>query len=239
MMRHMSSRADTMNEPRIPLTKGRVFEAAVDLADRSGVRALTMRNVAAELGVEAMSLYYHVANKEALLDGVVDTLVLEIEHELGGFAIEFDDEVGWKSYLRDRILTARRVMLRHPWAPGLIETRVRMTPILLRYMDSLLGILVAGGFSYALGHYAMHALGSRSLGFNQELFVPDDPDAGDDEDAEVMLSDLAPQIPHMVQMIAEIAHDDPDSTLGWCDYQAEFEFALDLILDGLERSLRG
>lgn len=237
-IRHMSPRADTINEPRIPLTEQRVLDAAVELADRSGISAVTMRNVAAELGVEAMSLYYHVANKEALFDGVVDTLILEIEDELGGFGIDIGDGVGWKPYLRERILTARRVMLRHPWAPGLIETRVRMTPTMLRYMDSLLGILVAGGFSYDLGHYAMHALGSRSLGFNQELFVPDDPDAGE-EDAEAVLADLAPQLPHMMQMMAEITHEDPDSTLGWCDYQAEFEFSLDLLLDGLERSQSG
>jgi AcrR family transcriptional regulator len=203
-----------------------------------GIGAVTMRNVAAELGVEAMSLYHHVANKEALLDGVADTLILELEDELGGFEFDIDEQVDWKQLLRERILTARRVMLRHPWAPSLIESRTRMTPTMLRYLDSLLGILVAGGFSYDLGHYAMHALGSRSLGFNQELFVPDDPDAGDQE-AEAMFAELAPQLPHMMQMMAEVAHDDLDSTLGWCDYQAEFEFGLDLVLDGLERSQLG
>ncbi len=227
-----------MSELRIPLTKHRVLDAAVELADRSGIGAVTMRNVAAELGVEAMSLYYHVANKEALLDGVVDTLIRELEDELGGFEIDIDEQAEWKPLLRARILTARKVMLRHPWAPALIETRVRMTPTMLRYLDSLLGILIAGGFSYDLGHYALHALGSRSLGFNQELFVPDDPEAGAAE-SEAMLADLAPQLPHMMQMIAEIAHEDLDSTLGWCDYQAEFEFGLDLLLDGLERSHTG
>ncbi len=227
-----------MSELRIPLTKHRVFDAAVELADRSGIGAVTMRSVAAELGVEAMSLYYHVANKEALLDGVVDTLIRELEDELGGFEFEIDEQAEWKPLLRGRILTAREVMLRHPWAPALIETRVRMTPTMLRYLDSLLGILVAGGFSYDLGHYAMHALGSRSLGFNQELFVPDDPEAGAEE-SEAMLADLAPQLPHMMQMIAEVAHEGGDSTLGWCDYQAEFEFGLDLLLDGLERSHSG
>ena len=234
----MNRRADTMSEPRMPLTKERVLDAAVALADGSGIAAVTMRNVAAALGVEAMSLYYHVANKEALLDGVVDTLLVELEHELGGFDFDLDEPSEWKPLLRDRILTARRVMLRHPWAPALIETRVRMTPTMLRYLDSLLGILVAGGFSYDLGHYAMHTLGSRSLGFNQELFVPDDPEAGAEE-SEAMLAELAPQLPHMMQMIAEVAHEDPDSTLGWCDYQAEFEFGLDLLLGGLERSQRG
>jgi AcrR family transcriptional regulator len=223
-----------MSETRIPLTKDRVLAAAVELADRSGIGAVTMRHVAAELGVEAMSLYYHVANKEALLDGIADALILELEAELDGFGFALEDAAGWKPLLRERILTARRVMLRHPWGPGLIETRTRMTPTMLRYLDSLLGILVAGGFSYDLGHYAMHALGSRSLGFNQELFVPDDPEA-EAEEAEAMLADLAPQLPHMMQMMAEVAHVDPDSTLGWCDYQAEFEFGLDLLLDGLER----
>ena len=234
----MNRRADTMSEPRMPLTKERVLDAAVALADGSGIAAVTMRNVAAELGVEAMSLYYHVANKEALLDGVVDTLLVELEHELGGFDFDLEEPSEWKPLLRDRILTARRVMLRHPWAPALIETRVRMAPTMLRYLDSLLGILIAGGFSYDLGHYAMHALGSRSLGFNQELFAPDDAEAGAEE-SEAMLAELAPQLPHMMQMIAEVSHEDPDSTLGWCDYQAEFEFGLDLLLGGLERSQRG
>jgi hypothetical protein len=104
----------------------------------------------------------------------------------------------------------------------------------MRYFDALLGLLREGGFSYDLAHHAMHALGSRSLGFAQELFEPDDEDDGE-EDATVMLEQMTDQFPYMVAMMIEVAHDDPDSTLGWCDDQTEFEFGLDLILDGLDR----
>jgi len=228
----MVSETDTSAEPRTPLSKDRVLEAAVSLADAQGIDALTMRNLAAELGVEAMSLYYHVANKEALLNGAVDAVIVEIEQELGGFDI-VPGETDWMAALRTRILTARTVMLRHPWAPEVIETRTTMTPDLLRYMDTLLGILIEGGFSNDLGHHAMHALGSRALGFNQELFAPDDP-SEPDEQASAMLQDLAPQLPYIIGMLAEVVHDDPDSTLGWCDDQSEFEFGLDLIINGLE-----
>ncbi len=216
---------------RIPLSRERVLQAAIDLADAEGIEALTMRRLAQELGVEAMSLYYHVANKEALLDGVVDTLILEIEKEMGGFAVAASRE--WIPVLRERILSARTVMLRHPWAPAVIETRTNMPPSLVRYFDSILGILIEGGFSYDIGHHAMHALGSRALGFTQELFVPDDP--AQDDESMAMLEELAPQLPYLVQMMAEVAHDDPDTTLGWCDDQREFEFGLDLLLDGLDR----
>ena len=109
--------------------------------------------------------------------------------------------------------------------------------MVLRYFDALLGLFRRGGFSYDLAHHALHALGSRALGFAQELFEPAGDGTPDEADAE-MLARLADQVPHLVEMMSEISHDDPDSTLGWCDDQAEFEFALDLILDGLER-LRG
>ncbi|MGI9528654.1 MAG: TetR/AcrR family transcriptional regulator C-terminal domain-containing protein [Acidimicrobiia bacterium] len=233
----MVSQTDTSTEPRTPLSKDRVLQAAVALADAQGIEGLTMRNLAAELSVEAMSLYYHVANKEALLNGVVDTVIAEIEQELGGFDIAAG-ETDWMEALRTRILTARTVMLRHPWAPEIIETRTIMTPVLLRYMDTLLGIMVEGGFSNDLGHHALHALGSRALGFNQELFEPDDPSESDEE-AMAMLQDLAPQLPYIIGMMADISHDDPDSTLGWCDDQTEFEFGLDLILNGLEAHRTG
>lgn len=191
-----------------------------------------MRNLAGELGVEAMSLYHHVANKEALLDGVVDSLVGEIEDELGGFDA-IADAGTWREVLRDRILTARRVMLRHRWAPAVIETRTGSTPTTLRYMDTLLGILLQGGFSYDLAHHAMHAIGSRALGFSQELFQPD---SGEDGSSD-MLGEFAIELPNIAGMLSAVAHDDPDSTLGWCDDQTEFEFSIDVLLDGLEKRL--
>ncbi|MDH5420417.1 MAG: TetR/AcrR family transcriptional regulator C-terminal domain-containing protein [Acidimicrobiia bacterium] len=228
----MVTDADAVTTERAPLSKTRVLEAAMNLADRSGIETLTMRNLAQELGVEAMSLYYHVANKEALLDGLVDSLLTEIEQERGDFEVVMD-QGGWLPTMRSLILTARTVMLRHPWAPRVIESRTTMTPTLLRYFNALLGIMIEGGFSNDLGHHAMHALGSRALGFNQELFEPDNTEQGD-EAAEAMMADLASQLPYLMGMLAEVVHDDPDTTLGWCDDQTEFEFGLDLLLTGLE-----
>jgi len=230
----MVTETDTTTQPRIPLTKDRVFSAAIKIADQDGLDALTMRHLAEELGVEAMSLYYHVANKEAVLDGIIDAIMGEIEEAAGGFGPK-DDNLDWKSALRQRILTARSVMLRHKWAPSVFETRTTISPVAMRYFDALLGIVREGGFSYDLAHHGMHALGSRSLGFTQELFEPENPDETDAEEANAMMEQMADQLPYMVGMMMEISHDDPDSTIGWCDDDTEFNFALDLILDGLER----
>jgi AcrR family transcriptional regulator len=221
----------TTDQLRIPLNRRRVLGAAVDLADREGLEALTMRRLAQELGVEAMSLYHHVANKEAILDGVVEVVLGEILETVDRADAPAPQD-DWLTALRTRILAARAVLLRHPWAPQVIETRTTMSPAIVGYFDGLLGILRSGGFSYDLAHHALHALGSRALGFTQELFEPDDPDpsAGD-----AMLEQGADQFPYIVGMLTEIAHDDPDTTLGWCDDQYEFEFGLDLVLDGLER----
>jgi len=212
-------------DARMPLSRERVLRAAVGLADEHGLRALTMRRLAEELGAEAMSLYYHVAKKEDVLDGIVDVVAAEINEAVG----RVEPSPDWKAAVRQRILTARRVFLRHTWAPSLFETRSSTSTEVLRYYDTLVGLMRNGGFSYDLVHHALHALGSRALGFSQEPF---DPSAG--ESAEVPV-DLAWQLPNLVGMLSEIAHDDPGSTLGWCDDQAEFEFGLDLVLDGLDR----
>lgn len=196
-----------------------------------------MRNLAEELGVEAMSLYYHVANKEAVLDGVVVVVISEIAEELNGSAANGDPS-NWKAAIHRRILTARTVMLRHPWAPGVIEDRTSMSPEIVLYFEGLLGTMIEGGFSYDLAHHAMHALGSRALGFTQELFAPDNETANDDT-ADEALAQMAEQLPYMMAMMHEIAHDEPESTLGWCDDDTEFGFGLALILDGLEHLLEG
>lgn len=232
---HMATKSDAPTEARIPLTRDRVLRAAVELADKSGIESVSMRKLGQELGVEAMSLYNHVANKEEILDGIVDVVMSEIEEDLGGFDTS-DREIDWKATVRNRILTAREAMLRHPWMPAVLETRTTPSPTMMRYFDTSLGILRAGGFSYDLGHHALHALGSRGLGFSQELFRPDDENQSEEESA-AMLQQMADQIPHIVGMMTEVTHDDPDSTLGFCDDQTEFEFGLDLILDGLERHL--
>jgi len=230
----MATRTERRSAPRDPLTYERVMLGAVDLADRSGIEAVTMRNLAHELGVEAMSLYYHVANKEAVLDGAVEVILSEIDDSVSRIDPPVAPE-DWKTAIRARILAARAVLMRHRWASGVIETRTTISPTTMRYFDGLLGLFRHGGFTYDLAHHALHTLGSRALGFTQELFEPDGAaDSGGEEIADA-LEEMASQFPHLVGMMAEIAHDDPDSTLGWCDDQTEFEFGLDLILDGLDR----
>src|SRR5918992_6214863 len=191
-----------------------------------------MRSLGRDLGVEAMSLYNHVSNKADLLDGLVEIVTGEV--------VAAVDEIGpptspaeWKAVARQRILTAREVLLRHRWAPGLLESRTGMPPSLLAYYDSLLGLMREAGFSLDLAHHALHALGSRVLGFSQELFVTDDKDV-DADAAAMMFRQMAGRYPHLAELLRIVTHD-PDSTLGGCDDQFEFEFGLDLLLDGLER----
>ena len=127
-----------------------------------------MRKLGQVLGVDAMSLYHHVQNKDDILDGIVDVVVDEIPLEPAG--------TDWKTALRQQVVAARAVMLRHPWAPRVIESRPDPGPATMRYMERILTILHDGGFSLDLTHHTMHVLGSRILGFNQDLY--DDADAG-------------------------------------------------------------
>jgi hypothetical protein len=126
-------------------------------------------------------------------------------------------------------------MLRHKWAPAVIGASESPGPASMRYIDALLGQMRSGGMSYDLAHHGLHLLGSRAFGFTQELFEPE----GDtpDEDAMATLEAMASELPNVVGMMQEIAHDEPEMTIGWCDDQTEFEFALDLMLDGLERMI--
>lgn len=223
---------ETTFQRRVPLSRERVLHGAVEVADAGGIDALTMRNLAQHLGVEAMSLYYHVDNKAALLDGTVEVIIGEIMEAVVGLDSP-EPEDDWKGALRLRILAARDVLLRHKWVPAVIEQRSSMSPAVVFYFEGVLEIMRRGGFSYDLAHHALHALGSRALGFSQELFQPEDASA---EDAsEEMFAAMADQLPYLSGMMVEIVHEGPDSTLGWCDDQTEFEFGLDLMLDGLDR----
>lgn len=216
---------------RTPLTRERVLEAAVALADRDGLGALTMRRLAADLGVEAMSLYHHLPAKQALLDGVVECLLGEVTA-----AVAHEQAGNWRDHLRRQFLTARRVMLRHPWAPGLIASRTSVPPTVFAYYDGIVATLVNAGFTYHLAHRALHAFGSMPLGFAQEVFTP----GGDfePETSEAEMAAMAEALPHITAMVASEIHDAGDPALGWCDSQTEFEFTLDLLLDGLEELRR-
>jgi AcrR family transcriptional regulator len=224
----MTTEVDVGTKARAPLTRDRILATAVALADRGGVESLSMRKVAQELDVVPMALYRHVANKDEMLDGMLDVVVGEIDPPETG--------VDWKTAVRRRILSARRALLRHPWASRVIETRTDPTPAVLEYMDRMIGLFRAGGFSIDLTHHAMHAMGSRMLGFSQELF---------DDTAEVdpvveadMFRAMADRYPYIGELVEIVMHDDASVVGGGCDDQFEFEFALDLMLDGLEQ-MRG
>jgi AcrR family transcriptional regulator len=211
-----------------PLSRERVLATAIALADRDGIEAISMRRLAQELGVDPMSLYNHVRDKDDLLDGVADAIVAEIE-----LPAARDD---WQATLRAMILSARATMLRHPWAARAIESRIQPGPATLRYMDAVFGTLLDGGFSIELGHHALHVLGSRVLGFTQDLWN-DSPDTRADPAAqELMARQLAAAFPRIGELALAASH---EGGLGGCDDDVEFAFGLDLIVDGLERQRRG
>jgi AcrR family transcriptional regulator len=226
----VATNIDERSRTREPLSRERILSTAVAVADKGGAESLSMRRIAQELGVVAMALYKHVANKDELLDGMIDAVIGEIDPPIEG--------ADWKTAMRERILSARRALLRHPWASQVIESRAEPTPTIIGYMDSMMGIFISGGFSVDLMHHAMHVMGSRILGFSQELF--DDTSSMPADEAIAMWAQLADHYPNIAALVGEISggdisHDEGSVVGGGCDDQFEFEFALDLMLDGLER----
>ena len=219
----MSSSVELTNEERrIPLNRARVLQAAVDLADREGIESVSMRRLGQDLGIEAMSLYTHVRGKEDLLDGMVDVVVGEIPIDVDG--------PDWRTTLRRQVLAARGVMLRHRWAARIIETRTTPGPANLGYMEAVTGIVLGGGFTVDLTHHAMHVLGSRVLGFSQDLY--NDSGVPDPEVAAAWATQLASVYPNIGALAMTASH---EGGIGGCDDDYEFAFGLDLILEGLER----
>jgi AcrR family transcriptional regulator len=223
--REMATQTDPGAAPRRPLSRQRVLDAAVALADRGGVGSLSMRKLAQELGVEAMSLYHHVANKDALLDGIVDVVFSEIELPSG--------DVGWKEAMRGRAISAREALRRHPWATGLMESRSTPGAANLRHHDAVLGILRNAGFSVELAAHAYSLLDSYIYGFAlQEASLPFHTS---EEAAQVAQAIMAEFPAHEYPHLTEIAVD--HVLRPGYDYGNEYLFGLDLILDGLERAV--
>ncbi|HEX9635117.1 MAG TPA: TetR/AcrR family transcriptional regulator [Candidatus Limnocylindria bacterium] len=204
------------------MSRERVLEAAIALADEGGIESLTMRRLAQELGVEAMTLYYYVANKDEILGGIVDLVVGEIELPA--------PDAAWKPAIRKTALSAYDVLLRHPWAANLVLSGPTMSQARVRYMNSLLGSLRHGGFSAEETDHAYHALDSHIMGFAlwEVGIMTGLANLGDlvttflqelDIDAYPHLAE------HAQQHLKERSPDDEGS----------FAFGLDLILDGLER----
>lgn len=214
------AKAKKTAKQRPVLRKDRVLRAAVQLADKGGIEALSMRKLAQKLRVEAMSLYNHVANKDEILDGIVDTIVGEITVP--------QTRSHWRKAMRGRAISAHEVLLKHPWATMLIVSRANVGPAMLRYVDSTIGCLVGAGFSYAVADHAWNAIDSYVYGFTlQKLNFPFDPD----EYADVAKASLpmipSDEYPHLHAMSQEVI-------TGKHDGIHNLTFGLDLILDGLE-----
>ena len=206
---------------RAPLSPERVLGAALRMADADGLDALSMRNLAKALKVEAMSLYNHVPSKEKILDGLVELVVGEIdEPELGG---------DWKAAMRKRALSAHTVLMRHPWATMLFVSRLNIGPKMLRYVDRTIGCLREAGFSYATADHAWNALDAYLYGFTlQKLNFPLEP--SEYASAAEQFLPLIPveQFPYLRGMSEEVIG-------GRHDGMHELSLGLELILDGLEK----
>jgi AcrR family transcriptional regulator len=206
------------------LSRERVLAAAVSLVDEAGLGSLTMRELGQRLGVEAMSLYNHVANKDDILDGMVDLVVGEIDLP--------SDTADWKEAMRRRAASAQAVFTRHPWASGLVDSRQSSGPARLRYFDWVVGTLRRAGFSIEMSARAFSILDSYVYGFGrQQLNLSAGSDMSPEEMAEAFShaipADEYPYLREMVDYAITSVHDD----------SADFEFGLSLILDGLERLL--
>ena len=217
----MATDTGSSAERRAPLSRERVLHAAVALADRNGIESLTMRKLGQELGVEAMSLYNHVAGKDDLLDGIVDLVLNDVDVPPGG--------TPWKTAMRHRAISAHAVLLVHPWAAILIMSRFNIGPGMTRYLDATLGRLREGGFTIVGALDAWNTLDSHLYGFTlQELNLPFEVEEASQVSADVLGQLPADQFPHLVEVITQIMQTGRDE---------DFEFGLDLILDGLERRL--
>lgn len=232
-MPHDTDPAQPSSRP--PLTRQRVLEVAVALADAHGIVALSMRKLARELEVEAMSLYHHVSNKEAILDGMIDHVFAQIATSLATPADAADTPSPaarpWQEAMRQRARAVRQVLLAHPWAVGLMDARRTPGPATLAHHDAVLRTLRQAGFSLPLAGRAFAALDSYIYGFIlQEAHLPmHDRQEIAQTAASVMARMEGAHYPYLMEMILGRALR-PDDALG-----DDFDFGLDLILEGLER----
>lgn len=220
----MASRPSTNTRP--PMSRERVLRAAMHLADRDGIGSLTMRNLAREVGVEAMTLYYYVARKDDILEGIADLVANEIELPSGG--------AGWKAAARQRAISAHDVLVRHPWASMVWVSRASLGPGRLRYMDAGLRGFREAGFSRELTEQAFHAVENHILGYTlQEVGYAIDSEGVAEAGASFLGALPVDEYPylaeHVMQHLEGPGHVD----------EGDFEFALDLVLDGVERIRNG
>jgi AcrR family transcriptional regulator len=207
--------------PRAPLTRERILHAAIELADKDGIEALTMRRLGHGLGVEAMSLYNHVEDKEDILDGVAELIAAQFEVPTGN--------PDWKTSMRSCAISVHEVLVRHPWASSIIESRVRAGPVRLRLLDAQVSALTGAGFPMPIIIRTLVALDSHTYGFTlQEQAWTLPPDEAP-ERAAALADDLpADTYPNVAAMLDFVTTTRPGTLV-------DFAFGLDLLLDGLER----
>lgn len=220
----MGTQTQVTAKPRTPLNRQRLIDGAVELADTGGIDSLTMRKLAQELGVKPMTLYHHMANKDDVLDSMVDAVFSEIDLPPAG--------AKWKPAMRQRAISARAALTRHPWAISLMESRTTPGPATLRHHDAVIGCLRHAGFSIEMAAHAFSVLDSYIYGFVlQEVNLPFNTTEETHEVTEEILQQFpAGDYPHLVEMAAEYILQP-----GY-EYANEFNFGLELILEGLQRS---
>lgn len=208
-----------IQKPRKNLSKDLVIQTAIQYADRNGIEALSMRNLANSLGVEAMSLYNHIQNKDELLDGMVETCVKQFfKPKQGG---------DWKKEIKKRAKSVREVLLTHPWLTVLLVSRVNVGEHMLQYFNLTLGCLVEAGFSYKQADHIINAIDSHIYGFTlQELNFPFSPDEYESKAKEYLPMIKPDELPYFLNLSKEVAS-------GKYNGIHNFEFGLDLILNGL------
>ncbi len=207
------------------LSRERVLVAAVEVADAGGIEALTIRSLAESLGVKPMSVYYYVANKDEILDGIVDLVFSEIELPAPG---------DWRDEMRRRARSARSVLRAHPWAIGLMESRTSPGPATLRHHDAVIGALRGAGFSQGLTAHAYALLDSYTYGFAlQEAGLPFEGSDVSEVAGPIMQRFSSGEYPHLVEMASDYY-----LRPGY-DFGDEFDWGLDLILDGLSARRSG
>ena len=207
--------------PRAPLNRDRVLQAALALADDGGVEALSMRRLGQALGVEAMSLYKHVEDKEAILDGIADLVTEEMEVP--------SPDLPWREAIRRSAISAHEALRRHPWAGSVLESRLNPGPARLRYLDAFVGTLRGAGFDMPTVARAFMAIDSHTYGFTlQELALPFDAGSAPGVADELAARVFAHGYPNLFAMAGLAASG---------AQLLDFEFGLDLMLDGLERLL--
>jgi AcrR family transcriptional regulator len=207
---------------RSPLSKARIVQAAVALADAHGFESLSMRNLAQDLGAAPMSLYRHFANKEELLDAMIDVVFSEIDVPSG--------RSDWKAEMRQRAIATREALSRHPWANGLMESRLSPGPANLRYHNAFMGCLREAGFPFRKAVHAYNTVQSYTYGFAlQEKYLSFETAEESAELARTTVGDHLAEYPHLAEVVTEFA------TSGGYQFTEEFQIALDLILDAIER----